>query len=386
MKVRILNPLSAAILSAFVLGVLAAGSWAAFHLLGDHLLFFAAITLCVFSGGSLVLLATGIVILKLSSRTQTSVLPKWQDECGSGLDWDSAAIIPQSKLLVFRQPEWSIPRLERLADGRLLARHRGVFREFCHQIVATDLLGLVNVRLQLSGPAEIVILPADVPGPGSVLEDQQSSGDTEDAPSGSPEGDLLDTKQHLRGQSFRQFMWKAYHRSGGRIMLVRKPENTAASTRVFFFLPGADDEAGASLVRLLIEDKIAGGNWWLFVPGSNRLLGPQDREKAMHCLAESGNWKGDLSAEIKKFEAMARDNFAGAKGVMIVTNQPQSDSERWTNNLRLAVHELAGFNPSIIVAINKGQHFAPQNFDGEFGMARPVEIEMPSNLLPRVAA
>jgi len=385
MRLRILNPWSALISSALMLGCLTTGSWATFHLLADHFLFFAAITLCVLSGGSLLLLALGVVTLKQSWRTQSSVKPKWQESCGRAFNGESAAVIPQSTFLVLRQPEWSIPQLEQLADGKLLARHRGVFREFCLQIVATDLLGIINVRLQLSGPAEIVVLPADVPGPGSILEDQQSSGDTEDAPSGSPEGDLLDTKQHLPGQSFRHFMWKAYHRSGGRIMLVRKPENTAASTRVFFFLPGMDDEAGASLVRLLIEDKIAGGNWWLFVPGSGRLLGPPDREKAMHCLAESGNWKGDLSAEIKKFEALTRDNFAGAKGVIIVTNQPHSDGERWTNNLRLAVHEMAGFNPSIIVAINKGQHFAPQNFDGEFGMARPIEIEMPSNLVRHAA-
>jgi len=382
-KVHILNPSSAAVVSGLVIGGLGAITWTAFHQLGDHFLFFSAITLLVLSGGSLLLLAMGIVILKQSSRFQAFVPPKFQEDCGCVFEWDSATIIPQSKLLEFRQPDWSIPRLERLADGSLVARHRGVFRQFGLQVVVTDLLGLVSVRLSICGPAEIVVLPADVSAPGGILVDQQSGGDTEDAQSGTPEGDLLDTHQHQRGQSFRHFMWKAYHRSGGRIMLVRKPEKTATSTKVFFFLPSEDDETGASLVRLLIEDKIAGGNWWLFVPGSGRLFGPRDRDEAMHSLAESGNWQGDLSVEIRKFEEMARDNFAGAKGVVIMTNQPQGDSERWADNLRLAVHELAGFNPSIIVAINKGQHFSPQNFDGEYGLARPVEIEMPSNLLPQ---
>jgi len=385
MKVRILNPSSAVATSSLVLGGLGACAWTTFHQFGDHFLFFAAITLLVLSGGSVLLLVMGIVTLKQSSKYQASVPLKLQEDCGHAFEWDSAAIIPQPKLLAFRQPDWCIPPLERLTDGRYLARRRGVFRRFGLQIVATDLLGLVNVRLQMSGSAEIVVLPADVSGPGSILEDQQSSGDTEDAQSGIPEGDLLDTHQHQRGQSFRHFMWKAYHRSGGRIMLVRKPEKTANSTKVFFFLPSEDDELGASLVRLLIEDKIAGGDWWLFVPGSGTLLGPPDRDKAMHCLAESGNWRGDLSAEIKTFEEMTRDNFSGAKGVIIMTNQPQGDSERWADNLRLAVHELAGFNPSIIVAINKGQHFSPQNIDGEYGMARPVEIEMPLNLLPQSA-
>lgn len=387
MSVRILNPWSALISSALILGCLATGSWAAFHLLGDHFLFFAAITLCVLSGGSLLLLAFGIVILKQSWMTHVFVKPTWQESCGLAFNKESAAVIPQSNLLVFRQPEWISPRLEQLADGRLHVRHRGVFKEFCLQTVASDVLGLVNVRLQMSGPAEIVVLPADVPGPGSILEDQQSGGDTQDAQSGSPEGDLLDTKQHQRGQSFRHFMWKAYYRSGGRIMLVRKPEKTAASTRVFFFLPSPDDEAGASLVRLLIEDKIAGGNWWLFVPGSDRLLGPPDRETAMHCLAQSANWQGDLAAEIKKFEALARGNFAGAQGVIIITNQPQNEGtiERWADSLRLTTHELAGFDPCVIVAINKGHPFAPENIDGEFGMVRPVEIEMPPNLVHQAA-
>lgn len=380
MKVRILNSLNAALSSAGAVTGVGALAWMAFHSLGDHFLFFAAITLLSFSSGSLLLLFTGIFMLKNAAASEKFKPPQFKEECGLPFEWNLAGTIPSMKLLAHQRQEWCIPRLKQLANGRLLAKRRGVFSEFSLLIEATDLLGLVKVRLMMSGPAEIVVFPAGVTVPGSILEDQQSGGDTEDAQSGTPEGDLLETHQHQRGQSFRHFMWKAYHRSQGRIMLVRKPEKTATSSKLFFFLPSEDDEPGASLVKLLVEDKLAGENWWLFVPGSESLLGPPDREKAMQCLAQSGNWQGDLSGEIKKFEGMASGIFAGANGVIILTNLPQVDRGAWADKLRLAVHELAPSNPSIIVAISKGQHFDPQSLEGEFGTARPVEIDMPINL------
>jgi hypothetical protein len=100
----------------------------------------------------------------------------------------------------------------------------------------------------------------------------------------------------------------------------------------------------------------------------------------MLSIAQSGGWRGDLAAEIKIFTELVGNNAAAARGVCIITSQPDQEFDRWIDDLRLAIHQLSAFNPFVVVAITKGQTFSPHQFDGEFGLAQPVEIDMVQNL------
>jgi hypothetical protein len=245
---------------------------------------------------------------------------------------------------------------------------------------------LAAFQIELSGPAKFMIFPAQIPALGGIFEDLYSPGDTADARNGPPEGDLLEMDLHQRGQPMRHFVWKAYFRSGGRIRLVRKPEPAASYTRAYFFLPFGDDEPGATLARMLLDGKLDGEKWWFSTPGSARLMGPQDREAALLSLSATSGWQGDVAAETRRFGSMAKSNFAGSGGAVVIASHSVSREEEWTAKLRLAMNELASLSPTILVAVHAGAVFIPPSFLSEFGLARTVEIDLAKCLSTSMAA
>jgi hypothetical protein len=120
----------------------------------------------------------------------------------------------------------------------------------------------------------------------SLLEGLAGGDDFSD-PRGAPEGDRVDMRQYVHGDSPRMVLWKVYART--RKLLVRVPEwaITAKPRSCAYLVAGRKDEPGAGLMRVLLERGFLGESWRFGADGSPAYTGRLD--EALDLLVRSGN-------------------------------------------------------------------------------------------------
>jgi uncharacterized protein (DUF58 family) len=192
------------------------------------------------------------------------------------------------------------------ATGRLqeqvTARRRFCVQEVRRRFAVVDALGLARVAWGRAEPATLSALPA----PGALRRAQLaaslSSGDGSAHPAGSPEGDRLEIRPYVPGDSPRHILWKSFARS--RRLDVRMPERAVAlAERVVAYLAvGADDEAAAAAARVALESGALGADW---VFGADGTDGPaRSLPAALLAVARSGNAAprpGALAGFVRRF-------------------------------------------------------------------------------------
>ena len=386
MKLRVLNGWRAGLSAALGLSGSVFLAWFAFRKLSDHFLFHAAVALSVVVAASLLALLLRLFLL-------WRALPRhaWQPEPfvrGEPRRLDGFGF--SHRRFGLRMEEWRNPAAAIHGDETLFQR-RGLFKQFSVVWTAADPLGVVAVRLEWTRPARLTVEPSKAKPTGPPLEDHAASGDEEDSPTGRAEGDLTDVENWRPGETMQRFMWRTYFRTQGRVKMVRKAATTAARTRSYLFLPSSDDEHGASLARLLVEGHLDPGSWWLFVPGNpaRGLLRPEEKKEALAALAESGGLaeEDQLAVEVRRFAELSSVGFVASGGVVILTAQPAGDLEmtKWRASLLEARQALSGRSLTLLVALRRGQVLDAPSIDGEFGLARGIEIEDLSNPAPGLA-
>src|SRR5690606_40595531 len=77
-------------------------------------------------------------------------------------------------------------------------------------------------------------------------------------PGGNPEGDRMEIRPYVPGDSVRDIMWKVYARN--RHLNVRLPERSVfhSNRTLAYLLSSADDEAAAAVARVAVESGALG--------------------------------------------------------------------------------------------------------------------------------
>ena len=89
-------------------------------------------------------------------------------------------------------------------------------------------------------------------------------------PSGDPDGDRMEIRPYVPGDSVRNIMWKVYARN--RQLSVRLAEKSVFHSRrtVAYLLSSSNDEAAAAVARIALESGVLGEDWAFAADGAEQ--------------------------------------------------------------------------------------------------------------------
>lgn len=266
---------------------------------------FGALDLVVFVFG-----VSGIVLFVLSSlaiglsalwlRRRAGAARRTLRTLEAGTPLDTGFELPALAKVPLVKVEWTWARPEGVlcrqlltADGRLreevVARRRCKVQSVERRFTVRCAFGLSRVSWTAPEPAELTVLPEM--GKLGSMEVLQSIASAEGLPhpSGAPEGDRMEIRRYVPGDSVRHILWKTYART--RTLNVRIPERAIdrSERTVAYLLASPGDEPAAAAARVAIERGLLGETWILGCDGTPE---PAERlDLALDHIARSGSWQ-----------------------------------------------------------------------------------------------
>jgi hypothetical protein len=169
----------------------------------------------------------------------------------------------------------------------LLALRRGDADRLVRRFSVGDALGLTSLEWNDAAAAGLRILPHVGRLREVALLPALAAADGYAHPGGEPEGDRMEIRPYVPGDSVRDILWKAYARTGH--LSVRRPERSVApARRTLAYLVAAEaDEAAAAAARVALESDSLGRTWRFGADGSPDVRG--DLGAALAAIARSGS-------------------------------------------------------------------------------------------------
>lgn len=181
----------------------------------------------------------------------------------------------------------------------ITAHHRCNVEKISRRFKVEDILGLASITWVSTKNVKFKAYPRPGVVKSSSITLSMAGGEDISDPFGSPQGDLIEMRQYVPGDSSRSILWKVYARN--RRLVVRMPERalTAQTRTCAYLISGPNDEASASFARSILESKILGDSW-LF--GADGCVGVTSiMSEALDFLASSGNTESKAVCGLKKF-------------------------------------------------------------------------------------
>lgn len=259
----------------------------------DRLLFVIGIAGLVLTVLSTVMVGTAAFFLR--GRLQDSGEGFRRLEAGSPIrtGWSAPSLdwVP----LVRLHWEWLEPSgvdcRPHLRGGRLLeevvARRRCQVPGIRRQVTVFDAFGLARVTWERFEKTPLVTMPHVGRLRRMPVLQSLAAAEGIPYPSGTPEGDRMEIRRYVPGDSMRHILWKVYART--RQLNVRTPERSIDPSKktVAYLLTGDDDEAAAAAARVALENGLLGLSWMFGADGTSS---PMDNlEEALAAIARSGS-------------------------------------------------------------------------------------------------
>ena len=191
----------------------------------------------------------------------------------------------------------------RLRKGRLLeevvAQRRCQVSGIRRRITVFDAFGLARISWQHVDPRPLMVLPNVGRLRRMPVLQSLAAAEGIPYPSGSPEGDRMEIRRYVPGDSMRHILWKVYART--RQLNVRTPERSIdpAKKTVAYLMTGEDDEAAAAAARVALENGLLGLSWLFGAEGTEE---PCDEiETALTAIARSGSLAQPAVDGLKRF-------------------------------------------------------------------------------------
>lgn len=167
------------------------------------------------------------------------------------------------------------------------------------QFTVSDVLGFCRYSWQLKQEITCTALPqTNTVKPLSLLRSLTAE-DGIPNPSGDPDGDRMEIRPYVPGDSVRNIMWKVYARN--RQLNVRLAEKSVfhSNRTVAYLLSSKNDEAAAAVARVALETGVLGDDWAFSADGSEA---PADTlPAALDAIARSRAIGQTLSYGLDKF-------------------------------------------------------------------------------------
>jgi len=180
-------------------------------------------------------------------------------------------------------------------------RHRGIYPSVTRRVVVQDAFGLSRIAFQHRQPGPIEVLPH----PGGIRRlpvlTSLTGGEEYPHPMGLEDGDRVELRRYVPGDSARFIHWKVFGRT--RTLMVRTPERALSRARrtVAYLVAGAHDEAAAAAARAAIEEEALGVDWQFAADGSPEAT--SDRSEALHKVMTSSSFVDPSGSGMKRFLA-----------------------------------------------------------------------------------
>ena len=193
-----------------------------------------------------------------------------------------------------------VPERGRLTE-RVTLRHRGIYPSVTRRVILQDAFGLSRIAFlhEQAGPIEVL------PHLGGIRRlpvlTSLTGGEEHPHPMGLEDGDRVELRRYVPGDSARFIHWKVFGRT--RKLMVRTPERALSRARrtVAYLVAGEHDEAAAAAARAAIQEEVLGADWQFAADGAPEATA--DRSQALHKVMTSGRFKGPSGSGIKRFLA-----------------------------------------------------------------------------------
>ncbi|MGM9999372.1 MAG: DUF58 domain-containing protein [Candidatus Bruticola sp.] len=271
----------------------------------------------VWISASVALMVVGIIMILAVSTGAILLAFSWKKVCEMGLPDLNTSVGLQSRSgleldflpipFVNVSTKWIYPAGIEVECRQELSKiteyvtplKRNSSETISRQFRVEDILGLASVTWISEKPVKFKAYPHPCRINSSNITMSMAGGEDISDPYGSPQGDLIEMRQYVPGDSSRSILWKVYARS--RRLVVRMPERalTAQTRTCAYLVSGSDDEGSASFARAVLESKILGDNW-LF--GADGCSGTTSQiSEALDFLALSGCPESQPLCGLKKF-------------------------------------------------------------------------------------
>jgi uncharacterized protein (DUF58 family) len=190
-------------------------------------------------------------------------------------------------------------------NGRLreqvTLRRRGIFPSVVRQVVVQDAFGLSRIAFRHRQPGPIEVLPHLGGIRRLPVLTSLTGGDEYPHPMGLEDGDRVELRRYVPGDSARFIHWKVFGRT--RKLMVRTPERALSRARrtVAYLVAGLHDEAAAAAARAAIEEEALGMDWQFAADGSPEAT--SDRSEALHKVMMSSGFASQSGSGMKRFLA-----------------------------------------------------------------------------------
>ncbi|MGB8224228.1 MAG: DUF58 domain-containing protein, partial [Polyangiales bacterium] len=214
----------------------------------------------------------------------------------------------------------------RLRERATLGR-RGIVTTVTRRIVVQDAFGLARIAFWHRQPGPVEVLPhlggiRRLPVLASL-----TGGEEYPHPMGLEDGDRVELRRYVPGDSARFIHWKVFGRT--RKLMVRVPERALSRARrtVAYLIAGAHDEAAAAAARAAIEEEALGMDWQFAADGSPGAT--SDRSEALHKVMTSSGFVGESGSGLKRF--LAEVDPAGPAALVLFAPPTMG---RWLDEMR----------------------------------------------------
>jgi hypothetical protein len=204
---------------------------------------------------------------------------------------------------------WVEPPLARVesisARGRLhervLLEQRGMFDSIRRRIEVRDAFGLSRITFEHRQEGPLEVLP-HVGGMRRLpVLTSLTGGEEYPHPMGLEDGDRVELRRYVAGDSARFIHWKIFGRT--RKLMVRTPERALSRARktLAYLIAGPHDEASAAAARAAVEEEALGVDWKLAADGAPKPT--SDRAEAIHKIMISARFAESSASGLKRFLA-----------------------------------------------------------------------------------
>ena len=146
-------------------------------------------------------------------------------------------------------------------------------QQITRRFTVRDVLGFSRFTWRFTQEGELLALPQAGNIKALPLLRSLTAEDGIPNPGGDPEGDRMEIRPYVPGDSVRNIMWKVYARN--RLLNVRLPERSVfhSSRTLAYLVSSPNDEAAAAVARVAVESGALGDDWLFSADGSDNATG-----------------------------------------------------------------------------------------------------------------
>ncbi len=220
-------------------------------------------------------------------------------------------------------------------EEEIVPQRRCRSRHITRRFTVSDVLGFSRFSWRVTQEGELLALPRAGNIKSLPLLRSLTAEDGIPDPGGNPEGDRMEIRPYVPGDSVRNILWKVYART--RHLNVRLAERSVyhSSRTLAWLISSPHDEAAAAVARVAVESGALGEDWLFGADGSPTPT--SDVAEALEQIAGSRALEGELPWGLDHF-LQTWGNQGPAHCIVFVS----AESGPWLERLRQTTSRFRG--------------------------------------------